>query len=131
MLNAMRREDPALEHLRYYLKAWRRWIKNWAAPLGYPGQCTFVRHMTPTVAWDGSDVDEEVDDFILRAIDAQVESLAPRARAAVRLVYLNEVLPAVFSSNRMSMEEAVRLTNEAEVEMIPLLRARGVVLGGY
>lgn len=130
-MQTVRREDPALEHLRYYMKAWRRWIRKWAAPLGYPSQCTFVRHMKPTVAWDGSDQDEEVDDFILRAIDAQVESLEARPRAAVRLVYLNEVLPAVFSSNRMSMEEAVRLTNLAEVEMIPLLRVRGVVLGGY
>ena len=127
----MRREDPALEDLRYYLRAWRRWVRSWAAPLGYPSECTFVRHMKPAVAWDGSDQEQEVDGFILRAIDAEIENLNARARAAVRLFYLNETLPAVFSSKRMSPEEARRLTAEAEVEMIPKLRVKGVVLGGY
>jgi hypothetical protein len=80
---------------------------------------------------DGSDEDYEVDSHILRAIDAEVESLPALARAAMRLVYLNEVLPEVFRSRRMSREEAVRLTDKAESDMIPRLRVRGVVLGGY
>lgn len=128
---AMRREDPALEDLRFYLRAWRRWVRNWAAPLGYPPEAPFVRSMRPTVAPDGADQDQEVDGFILRTIDAQIESLPARKRAAVRLIYLNETLPAVFNSCRMTMQEARRLTSEAELEMVPLLRVRGVVLGGY
>jgi hypothetical protein len=131
MRNAVRREDPALADLQYYLRAWRRWVRSWSAPLGYPSQCTFVRHMKPTVAWDGSDHEIEVDQWILRAIDAEIEGLDGRKRAAIRLVYLNEVMPAVFRSLRITEVEAKRLTNEAEVEMIPRLRVRGEVLGGY
>lgn len=128
---ALKREDPALEDLRYYLRAWRRWVRSWSAPLGYPSQCTFVRAMKPTVAWDGSDQEIEVDQWILRAVDAEIEGLQPRKRASIRLVYLNEVLPAVFRSIRITDGEARRLTTEAECEMIPKLRVRGVVLGGY
>lgn len=106
-------------------------MRNWSAPLGYPSQCTFVRVMRPSVAWDGSDTEQEVDQWILRAVDTEVEGLPSRQRAAVRLVYLNETGPEVFSSSRMTPGEAHRLTAEAEVEMIPRLRIRGVVLGGY
>jgi hypothetical protein len=87
--------------------------------------------MRPSVAWDGTDQEAETDQWILRAVDAEIESLGSLKRAAVRLVYLREVMPAAFRSGRLSMEEAVRLCNEAEVEMIPGLRKRNVVLGGY
>ena len=75
-------------------------------------------------------MDEEVEGWIMRAVDASVEDLEPRKRASVRLIYLNEVLPAVFRSLRISDQEARRLTAQAEVELIPKLRIRGVVLGG-
>ena len=127
----MRREDPALEDLRYYMRAWRRWVRSWSAPLGYPSQAPFVRAMKPTVAWDGSDAEQEVDQWILRAVDTEIEGLPVKQRASVRLVYLNEIMPAVFRSLRITEGEARRLTAEAEVEMIPRLRIRGVVLGGY
>lgn len=130
MLATQREVHGALEDLRYYLRCWRRWIRAWRAPLGYPPTVPWVKVMPPTPAWDSADMDQEVDEFVLRAIDAEVESLSARGRAAVRLVYLNEVLP-VFRSCRMSEEEAVKLTNEAELEMIPRLRVRGVVLGGH
>jgi hypothetical protein len=123
--------DTALEELRYLLTQWRRWVRGWQAPLGYPSASPFVRIMRPSVAWDGTDQEAETDQWILRAVDAEIESLGSLKRAAVRLVYLREVMPAAFRSGRLSMEEAVRLCNEAEVEMIPGLRKRNVVLGGY
>jgi hypothetical protein len=122
--------DHALDDLRHYLRAWRRWVRDWRAPLGYPGAVPFVREMVPVVSGGWDTHDEEVDSHILRAIDAEVESLPVDQRAAVRLVYLNEVASAVFRSGRMSMETARRLCYEAEVEMVPRLRVRGVVLGG-
>ena len=128
---AVRREDPALADMRYYLRAWRRWVRAWSAPLGYPSQAPFVRAMKPVVAWDGSDAEIEVDQWILRAVDTEIEGLEPRKRAAVRLVYLNEILPAVFRSLRITEQEARKIVDLAEVEMIPRLRVRGVVLGGY
>lgn len=127
---AVRAEDPALGDVRFYLRSWRRWIRSWRAPLGYPSQVVWVRVMPPTPAWEASDMDEEVEGWIMRAVDASVEDLEPVKRASVRLVYLNEILPAVFRSNRISESEARRLTYDAEVELIPKLRLRGVVVGG-
>lgn len=119
---------PALEDVQYYLRAWRSWVRAWRAPLGYPTAVGWVGQMLPSVSWD-DEIYEEVDASILRKVDAEVESLPPDQRAAVRLVYLNEVLPAVFRSCRMTTETARRLCRQAELEMIPRLRARGVVLG--
>jgi len=130
MLMAMRREDPALEDVRYYLRCWRRWLRSYSAPLGYPSTVPWVRVMPPTPPWDSSDMDIEVDGRIMQAVEAAVESLHPRKRAAVRLYYLNEVLPAVFRSARFTDSEVRRLTAEAEVELVGKLRARSVVLGG-
>jgi pyruvate-formate lyase-activating enzyme len=81
--------------------------------------------MTPTPAWNCDDADPNVDSFILRAIDAEVESLPPRKRAAVRQYYLNETL----TGPKSTREELRRLCDEAEEEMVPRLRQRGVVLG--
>ena len=74
--------------------------------------------------------EEEIEDSILRAIDAEVDSLPTIKRVAVRLIYLREQGSAVYRSGRMSVEDAYRLCNQAELEMIPRLRVRGVVLGG-
>jgi DNA-directed RNA polymerase specialized sigma24 family protein len=115
----------ALDELRYYLRAWRSWVRAWRAPLGLPSSVAWLGVMPPTPAWDVDDADQNVDSFILRAIDAEIESLSPKKRAALRQYYLNEAL----SAGKSTREEASRLCSEAEVEMIPRLRARGVVLG--
>lgn len=130
MTQTARREDPAVEDVRFYLRLWRRWTRAWRAPLGYPSQVAWVRVMPPTPAWESSDMDEEVEGWIMRAVEASVEDLEPRKRASVRLVYLNEVLPAVFHSNRITDQEAKRLTALAEVELVGKFRERGVVVGG-
>lgn len=76
------------------------------------------------------DIDEQVDNHVMHALDREIENLPADKRAAVKLVYLNEILPAVFRSLRWQRETVNRLCSEAEVEMIPRLRVRGVVLGG-
>ena len=115
----------SLDELRYYLRAWRSWVRAWRAPLGLPSSVAWLGVMPPTPAWDVDDADPNVDSFILRAIDAEIESLPPNKRAALRKYYLNEAL----SQHRLPPEELRRLCAEAESEMIPRLRARGVVLG--
>jgi len=72
---------------------------------------------------------EDVDENILKSLDACVESLTPMKKAAVRLIYLRETY-SVYHSGRMSDERAASLCDEAERELIPMLRAKGVVLGG-
>jgi hypothetical protein len=135
----MAKGDPALDDLRYYLRAWRWRSRQWGAKLGYPTQSPFVRVMRPVVSWDSvdnpnntaDDTYEQVSSFILGAIDAVVDGLPTLKRAAVRLTYLRETDYAVYKSNRMDEKECRRLCDEAELEMIPLLRAKGVVLGGH
>lgn len=119
----------SVDELRYYLRAWRSWVRAWRAPLGFPSSVAWLGVMPPTPAWECDDADPTVDSFILRAVDAEVESLPPMKRVAVRQCYLNEAHTAVQSTGKMSREEARRLCDEAEFEMVPRLRARGVVLG--
>lgn len=113
----------ALEELQYYLRAWRGWVRAWRAPLGAPSAVAWCRVMHPTPSWDVDDADPGVDSFILRAIDAEVESLPANKRAAVRQFYLNEVV------SKLPPPAMRALCAEAEIEMIPRLRTRGVVLG--
>ena len=124
--------------MRYYLRAWAWRSRQWRARLGYPPQSPIVRVMRPVVAWSSSEdqsaeADEAYDDiavFIFDAIDAEVDRLQSLKRAALKLIYLREVDYAVYHHNRMSMQEAKRLAGEAELELVPKLRVRGVVLGG-
>ena len=120
----------ALADLRYYLRAWRAWVRAWRAPLGFPSAVAWLRIMPPTPQWGSDDTDPEVDAYILRVINSEIENLPAEKRAALRFTYLNEGLPAVFRSGRLSREELRRLCDEAEVEMVPRLRVRGIVLGG-
>ena len=110
-----------IEELQFYLRAWRAWVRAWRAPLGAPSAVAWLGVIHPTPSWESED-DAGVDSFILRAVDAEVESLPPNKRAAVRQYYLNE-------AGRLPAEMMRSLCAEAEAEMIPKLRIRGVVLG--
>jgi len=134
------RDDAALSDLRYYLLAWRQWLRSWRPALGYPSETPMVRLMRPVVAWGNSDdggefhdLTERVDQHVLRVIDTEVENMRhvkPNWYHALRVVWLREDGPAVWRSNRLSMEDVARLADAAEIELIPRLRAKGVVLGG-
>lgn len=123
-------EDAALQDVRYYLRAWRRWVRAWRTPLGLPSAVPFVGKMIPSVSAFDEIEQEDIDALVMRKLDAEVESLPADQRAAVRIVYLNEVMPAVFRSSRWPKDTVYRLCDAAERAMIPGLRARGVVLGG-
>ena len=136
-----RDDSLALNDLRHYLRAWRRWTRSWRPGLGYPPSWPLAKVPNKPAVSCGNVEDaleepyrfeEDIEDHILKAIDAVVDSLPADKRAAVRLVYLREEPGmAVFRSGRMSLEVAAVLCNAAEVEMIPMLRLKGVVLGGY
>lgn len=88
--------------------------------------------MKPTVSgWSHiEDIDESLDTWIMKKLDAEIQNLSAEQRAALRLSYLNEILPAVFRSARWDRRTFNKLVAEAELELIPRLRAKGVVLGG-
>ena len=128
----------ALADLQHYLRAWAWKSRQWRSNLGYPRQSPLVRVMRPVVSWSSAEdelaeTDEAFDSvsgFIFAAIDAEVDRLPTTKRAALKLTYLREVDYAVYRSNRMTNREAKHIASEVEVELIPKLRARGVVLGG-
>jgi hypothetical protein len=132
--------NRAIDDLRYYLRCWRRWVKSWKPALGFPSQWILAKIPVKAPVGCGNVDDaleepyryeDEIEDSILRAIDSEVDNLTNLKRAAVRLIYLREEPgKAVFRSGRFSIEEAYVLCNQAELEMIPKLRAKGVVLGG-
>lgn len=123
-------QDTGLNDLRYYLRAWSRWVRAWRAPLGLPSCVSMVGQMLPSVSgWShDEDIDDSINAHVLREIDREIERLPALERAAVKLFYLNEVLPAVFRSNRMTMVQMRELCIRAEREMLPKLIVRGVVL---
>ena len=132
-------EDLAQRDVQYYLRAWRIWTRNWRPQLWWPNQVPLVKIMVPIVSWDSAEdqnaqadaADEQISEYILEAVNCEVEALEVMKCAAVHLVYLNETGPAVYRSGRMSLEKAAQLCDEAEREMIPRLRTKGIILGGY
>lgn len=118
----------ALSDLRHYLRAWRNWLRGWRPNLGAPHQAPFVRLMKGVVSWSNPDDayhenSDKVDENIMRTLDVVIEGLNQHHRCAVRYVWLRE-------HNRLSAMQASRLCDEAEIDMVGLLRDRGVVLGG-
>lgn len=137
-MSAVLKEDYAIADLQHYLRAWAWRARQWNAKLGYPTQAPFVRIMRPVVGWSSSEdlmaeIDEafdKVSNFVFDAIDAEVERLPTMKRAALKLTYLREVDYAVYHSNRMTNIDAKRIARVVEAELVPKLRARGIVLGG-
>jgi hypothetical protein len=137
-LSAVLKVDYAIADLQHYLRAWAWRARQWKVRLGYPTQAPFVRIMRPVVSWDSTEdqlaqsdeMFDEIAGFIFDAIDAEVDRLPTMKRAALKLAYLREVDYAVYHSNRMTNRDARRIARDVEVELIPRMRARGVVLGG-
>lgn len=110
---------------------------GWRPKLGYPPECIFVKLMKPVVAmgnsddgyadafWEGMD---DVEEHTLRVLDACIQSLPKLQEVALRMIYLREIGPEVLKSGRMSLEDAGRLCDAAENALIPMLRAKGIVL---
>ena len=120
-----------LQSVQKLLRDWRYWKRGWKPDLGYPHAVPYIHQMRPIFDsyTEGEDYDRIIDTAEMRAVDAAVEKdLTPPQRAAVLLVYLNEIGPAVFRSNRMPMDQAKRLCYEAELALIPALRRRDVRL---
>ena len=120
--------SKAISDLRYYLRCWRRWLRSWRPALGFPPEAPFVRLMRPVVSWGNpedhfQEEGEDIEDWILRAIDAEVESLPEQQKKAIRQVYLREW-------HNFKQERATMLCDRAEADMVSRLRAKGVVLGG-
>jgi hypothetical protein len=124
-------DKRSLEDVRYYLRAWRRWCLAWRPFFGIRS-CLDDLECPP--AWDSdedqqaeaTERDSEISDYILHRVDQCVERLPKRKRLSVRCVYLREHCD-------IPVKEARRLCDEAEADLVPMLRARNVLVGisGY
>ena len=120
-----------LQSVRDLLKQWRRWKRRWWPHLGYPSSVPYIDEMRPIYDsyTEGEDYDEIINAEVMRQMDQAIEKdLTPNERIAISIVYLNEIGPAVWRSNRVPKAQAYRLCREAEVALIPALRRRNVQL---
>jgi len=124
-------ERSALRSVQDILRDWTRWRSRWRPKLGYPrGVCWIdeIRGAIDSYA-EAEDYDQRIDAHVMRAVDRAVEDdLTREQRCALHVVYLNEIGPAAWRSNRVPLEEVRRLCNEAETRLIPALRRRNVLL---
>ena len=100
--------------------------------MGYPKAVPYIHQMRPTFDsyTEGEDYDRIIDAAEMRAVDAAVEKdLSPQQRAAVNLVYLNEIGPAVWRSNRITKAQTRAFCDQAEAVLPKALKRRNVRLG--
>jgi hypothetical protein len=126
-MSAVLNDARDIQTLRYYLRLWVRHERGWRADLGHRHAVNWVGHVMGGVAYaDEGDEAEEMygpaDRKILTGIITAVEDLPARERAALRLIYLREVGPAVYRNGRLDMKEAGQLCEIAERKI--LLRVR-------
>ena len=133
------RLEVELDHVRHLLKEWARWERNWKPMLGHKNESVMTQFpMVGSVSCGSVDdaleepymYSEAIDRTVLKAVGAAVEDLPLPKRLAVRIIYLREAIAAVFRSHRMSLQDAALLCDAAEKDLIPMLRARSVVVAG-
>ena len=120
-----------LQSVRDLLRDWRRWKRGWWPHLGLPGAVPYFNQMRPTFDGytEGDDYDRLIDAATMLAVDQAVEKdLTPSQRMAVKVIYLNEIGPAVWRSNRLPVSQVRRLCEEAELLLVVSLRRRDVRL---
>lgn len=120
-----------LQSVRELLRDWCRWKRGWWPHLGYPGAVAYIDQMRSTFDsyTEGEDYDRIIDAATMNAVDRAIEKdLTPAHRAAVMVVYLNELGPAVWRSNRVPLTQVHRLCDEAERALVVALRRREVRL---
>ena len=117
----------SLEDVRYYLRAWRSWCLAWRPRFGVQS-CLDMLEGPP--AWDSdedqtaeaTERDAEIGEYILHRVDQCVDSLPKRKRVCVRHVYLREACD-------VPVRDARRICQEAEHDLVPMLRHSNVLVG--
>lgn len=125
------KQRSALDSVRELLRDWRRWKRGWWPNLGFAGAVPYIDQMRPMFDsyTEGEDYDRLIDASTMLAVDQAVEKdLTPSQRAAVMVIYLNEIGPAVWRSNRVPLSQVWRLCEEAERVLVVALRRRDVRL---
>ena len=118
-----------LEDVRFYLRQWAWWTRRWRPGKEWPRSCLDAI-LAPQAAWDsGEDQTAEsdergalVDEHILHSVEQCVAQLDLTRRCALRHFYLREHMD-------IPVNEARTILKQAEIDLIPLLRRRNVLIG--
>ena len=115
--------------VRGLLKDWVRYRRGWRPDNGYPHAVPWIDQVKGHFdSWtEGDDYDIRIHATNMRHVDEAINALPNEFRHALFVVYLNEAGPAVWRSNRMSMEQIKGLCVRAEGLLIPALRRRDVL----
>ena len=120
-----------MKQVQDLLREWRRWKRSWWPENGYPKAVPYVDSMHGSRPMDGYD-DPEGDDARIhaaqmRTVDKLVDGLTPAHKAAIGVVYMNEIGPAVWRSNRLPHSQVKRIAAEAERLLVHGFRREGLI----
>lgn len=124
------RPSGELESVRYWLRKWKRWRRNWAPDLGV-AMMNYSRRTRGTIDSyaEPEDYDDRIEGWIVQAIESAIaEDLSRDEAHAINVRYMNEQGSEVFRSRRFSKEEIRALADAGERALIPALRRRHVSL---
>lgn len=128
----LRREvDNPLPRVRTLLREWVMYRRRWKPNVGLPGRVAWLDQIKGGVdQWtEGEDYDAKIYATDMRHVDQAVNNdLSRDHRHAIFVVYLNELGPAVWRSSRKPMKEIRMLCDQAEVQLVGILRRRDIVL---
>lgn len=127
--------DAHLDRLRVYLSDWQEWEQRFRVDLGVPNAAAWSKYMDGQFAEversDGSTINVEA----MRIIDRGMDELAqakPELSIAIRWRYLNINVDAhVFRFKRLaglSLTQLDDMADEAERELLPIVKRKGLVL---
>lgn len=120
-----------LESVRYWLRKWKRWKRNWSPKLGAPSHVPYISQIKGTIDsyTEADDYDDRISAWIVTAIENAIEQDLTRDEAhAINVRYMNEQGSEVFRSRRFSKEEIRGLADAGERALIPALKRRHITL---
>lgn len=121
-----RDESEAIEDL---LMVWYYWARADRPQLSYSRTAPGFELMERSDVYvDSDDIDARVNAYDAEQVDICINELPLMMRAAIGVHTANKAAgKAVFRNNRMSSEEQHRQYQEAKVQLLPMLRGRGLL----
>lgn len=123
----MNREDS--ERIEELLMTWYEWARAYRPALGAPRVSPYGRGAdSGDVYADGDEIDARLRAADAEAVDACLNELTWQARAAVGLHMAAKAADArVLRNPRMTAEEAHQAYQQAKLDLVPMLRRRGML----
>lgn len=125
----MDREDS--ERIEELLMTWYEHAKAWRPALGAPRVSPYGRGAdSGDVYADGDEIDARLRASDAEAVEACLNELTWQARAAIGLHLAEKASDArVLRNPRMTAEEAHQAYQQAKLDLLPLMRHRGLIRG--